>query len=140
MWKSTQLMAEAIADGIAETGVSAQPIHIRTSHRSEIMTEVLEAKAVVIGSPTLNNGLFPSVADVLTYMKGLKPKHKIGAAFGSYGWSGEAVKLLNQELSSMEIERIDDGLNIHYVPGTDDLAVCRDYGRRIGSAVIESLD
>jgi flavorubredoxin len=96
MWHSTEAMADEIAAGIANEGVSVRPIHIRSSHRSEIMTEVLDAAAVVVGSPTLNNQLFPTVSDFLVYMKGLKPLNKIGAAFGSYGWSGEAVKLINK--------------------------------------------
>ena len=136
MWKSTQLMAQAIADGLAETGIAAKPIHIRSSDRSEIMTEVLDAKAVVVGSPTLNNGLFPTVSDVLTYMKGLRPKNKIGAAFGSYGWSGEAVKLINAELEAMKFDMIDGGLKVQYVPAKEDLSACRDYGRRIAQAII----
>ena len=68
--------------------------------------------AIIIGSPTLNNGLFPTVIDFLTYMKGLKPKNKMGAAFGSYGWSGESVKLINKELEAMKLEIIDPGINI----------------------------
>ncbi len=139
MWKSTRMMAEAIADGIAETGVEARPIHIRSSDRSEIMTEVLDSKAVVVGSPTLNNGLFPTVSDVLTYMKGLRPKNKIGAAFGSYGWSGESVKLLTEELSSMKFEMMDESLKVQYVPNSDDLKACLDYGRKIGKAVADQV-
>ncbi|MDZ7832431.1 MAG: flavodoxin domain-containing protein [Desulfobacterales bacterium] len=136
MWKSTKLMAEAIADGIAETGVSVTPVHIRSSHRSEIMTEVLDAKAIVVGSPTLNNGLFPSVSDILTYMKGLQPKNKIGAAFGSYGWSGESVKLIHDELAAMKFDMLDGGLKIQYVPDKEGLGNCRAYGRKIGQAVL----
>ncbi len=136
MWKSTKLMAEAIADGIAETGVSVTPIHIRSSHRSEIMTEVLDAKAIVVGSPTLNNGLFPSVSDILTYMKGLRPKNKIGAAFGSYGWSGESVKLIHDELAAMKFDMLDGGLKIQYVPDKEGLGNCRAYGQKIGQAVL----
>lgn len=136
MWKSTKLMAEAIADGIAETGVSVKPLHIRSSHRSEIMTEALDAKAIVVGSPTLNNGLFPSVSDILTYMKGLRPKNKIGAAFGSYGWSGESVKLIHAELAAMKFDMIDAGLKVQYVPDKEGLAACRAYGRKIGQAVL----
>src|SRR6056297_665403 len=136
MWKSTKLMAEAIADGIVETGVAVEPVHIRSSHRSEIMTEVLDAKAIVVGSPTLNNGLFPSVSDILTYMKGLRPQNKIGAAFGSYGWSGESVKLIHAELAAMKFDMIDDGLKLQYVPDKDGLAACRAYGRKIGQAVL----
>ena len=83
MWNSTKAMAEAIAEGIAHQGVQVRPLHIRSSHRSDIMTEVQDAAAVVVGSPTLNNQIFPTVADILTYMKGLKPVNKIGGAFGS---------------------------------------------------------
>ncbi len=135
MWQSTRLMAEAIADGIAETGVAVKPIHVRSSHRSEIMTEVLDARAIVMGSPTLNNGLFPSLSDVLTYMKGLRPKNKIGAAFGSYGWSGESVRLLHEALSDMGCDMIDEGLKIQYVPEREDLMTCREYGKKIGRTV-----
>ncbi|MCF8105771.1 MAG: flavodoxin domain-containing protein [Desulfohalobiaceae bacterium] len=140
MWKSTKIIAEAIADGIAAQGVTALPIHIRSSDRSAIMTEAMEAKAVVVGSPTLNNQIFPSVADVLTYMKGLKPMHKIGAAFGSYGWSGESVKLITRELEEMKFDLADEGLKIQYVPNKDDLKACFDYGQNIGRKVRAALD
>ena len=107
MWQSTEKMAEAIAAGINKEGVPAKPLHLRKWHRSEVMTEVFDAKAIVVGGPTLNNGLFPSLADFLSYMKGLKPLNKIGGAFGSYGWSGDAVKIITQELESMKFEIID---------------------------------
>ncbi len=135
MWHSTQKMAEAISAGISAEGVSARPIHIRSSHRSDIMTEVLDAKAIVVGSPTLNNNLFPTVSDILTYMKGLKPKNKIGAAFGSYGWSGESVKLISAELEAMKFDMIEPGMKIQYVPDSDGLASCMEFGRQIGRAV-----
>jgi flavorubredoxin len=135
MWHSTETMAEAISAGIAEEGVSVKPIHIRSSHRSDIMTEIQDAAAVVVGSPTLNNQLFPTVADVLTYMKGLKPVGRIGAAFGSYGWSGEAVKLINAELEAMKFDLIETGINVQYVPDGDSLDACFEYGRKIGRAV-----
>ncbi len=135
MWHSTETMAKAIAQGIVDEGVIARPIHIRSSHRSEIMTEVLDAAAVIVGSPTLNNQLFPTVSDFLTYMKGLKPKNKIGAAFGSYGWSGESVKLINQELEAMKFDIIDPGIKIQYVPDQDGKDACFELGRKIGKAI-----
>jgi flavorubredoxin len=137
MWHSTETMAEAIAAGIAEEGVSVKPIHIRSSHRSDIMTEVQDAAAVVIGSPTLNNQLFPTVADTLTYMKGLKPIGRIGGAFGSYGWSGEAVKLITAELEAMKFDMVAPGVKVQYVPDGESLDGCFEYGRKIGKAVRE---
>ncbi|MBW2409594.1 MAG: FprA family A-type flavoprotein, partial [Deltaproteobacteria bacterium] len=135
MWHSTEKMAMAIVAGIKQEGVPAKPLHLRKWHRSEIMTEVFDARAVILGSPTLNNQLYPSLADFLTYMKGLKPLNKIGAAFGSYGWSGEAVKMLNKELEAMKFELIDPGLRVQYVPDEDSLEACYELGRKVGRAI-----
>ena len=135
MWHSTETMANAIVSGLASEGVPATPIHIRSSHRSDIITEILDAKAVIVGSPTLNNQMFPTVADVLTYIKGLKPKNKIGAAFGSYGWSGEAVRLINTELEAMKFDIIDAGLKLQYVPDGDGVKACYEFGRNIARAM-----
>jgi flavorubredoxin len=94
---------------------------------------------VVVGSPTLNNQLFPTVSDFLVYMKGLKPLNKIGAAFGSYGWSGEAVKLINKELQDMKFDVIDPGIRIQYVPENKGLEACFELGQKIGQAVNEKI-
>jgi flavorubredoxin len=135
MWHSTEKMADAITAGLIDSGVSVKPMHLRKWHRSDIMTEVMEARAVIIGSPTLNNGLFPTVSDFLTYMKGLKPKNKIGAAFGSYGWSGEAAKLILNELEAMKIEIVMPALRHQYVPDTAGIKACFDLGGKIGRAI-----
>lgn len=135
MWHSTEAMANAVAAGLSAEGVGVRPMCLEKWHRSDVMTEVLDARAVVVGSPTLNNGLFPTVSDMLTYMKGLKPKNKIGAAFGSYGWSGESVRLINSELEAMKFDIVDAGLKIQYVPDADGLAACEALGRKIGQAV-----
>uniref|UniRef100_A0A7C4RSA2 FprA family A-type flavoprotein n=1 Tax=Desulfatirhabdium butyrativorans TaxID=340467 RepID=A0A7C4RSA2_9BACT len=139
MWHSTEAMAEAICEGLYEAGVAARPMHLRSWHRSDVLTEVLDAAAVIVGSPTLNNGLFPTVADFLTYMKGLKPKNKLGGAFGSYGWSGEAVKRIQEELSEMKFELIAEGIRHQYVPGADAREKCKEYGRTIGRRIVETV-
>jgi len=131
MWHSTEKMAEVIVDSLNQEGVNAKPMHLRNCHRSDIITDVLDAGAIIVGSPTLNNGLFPTVSDFLTYMKGLKPKNKIGAAFGSYGWSGEAVKLINKELEAMKFELIDPGVKIQYVPNEQGIEACHELGKKI---------
>lgn len=135
MWHSTEEMAHAVANGIEETGVSISLINLKVHHRSDIMTQVLDAKAIVLGSSTLNNGLLPRMAGFLMYMRGLKPANKIGAAFGSFGWSGEAVGLLNAAMTDMKIEVIEDGIKHKYVPDSASLAECLAMGRRIGEAI-----
>jgi flavorubredoxin len=96
---------------------------------------VLDAGAIIVGSPTLNNGLFPTIADFLTYLKGLKPKNKIGAAFGSYGWSGEAPKFVNEELEAMKFQVIDAPLKIKYVPDAEGIEACQELARKIAKAL-----
>ena len=135
MWHSTQQMAEAIVAGLAEAGVYAVPMDLRRTDRSDVMTEVLDARAVLVGSPTLNNQVFPTVSDFLTYMKGLKPKNRIGAAFGSYGWSGEAVRLISDELNAMKFDLIEPGLRLQYVPDPEGLAACEAFGRKVAAAM-----
>lgn len=92
---------------------------------------------MVVGSPTLNNGLFPTVSDLLTYMKGLKPKNKVGAAFGSYGWSGEAVKLVTKELEEIGFDMITPGVRVQCVPDDKALDSCRELGKKIAAALPE---
>jgi flavorubredoxin len=138
MWHSTEKMAEAIAAGLNGMGIYAMPMHLRTHNRSDIITEVFDAGAVIVGSPTLNNGVFPTVSDFLTYMKGLKPKNKIGAAFGSYGWSGESVKIIHRELEEMKFNMIENAdLSIKFVPDAQDIKVCIEFGEKIGRKLSE---
>ncbi len=135
MWHSTELMANAILSGLSAEGVAARPFHLRKWHRSDIMTEVLDAGAIVVGSPTLNNGLFPTVSDILTYIKGLKPRNKVGVAFGSYGWSGEAVKLIKKEFEAMKLEVMEPDMRIQYVPDRKGLESCYQFGMKIGQTI-----
>jgi hypothetical protein len=106
-------------------------MNLKANHRSDIIAEALDAGALVFGSPTLNNGVLPRMAGLLSYMKGLKPRKKIGAAFGSYGWSGEAVKLMNKYMEEMKFDIIEPGIRVKYVPTYDHLKECVDMGKRI---------
>jgi flavorubredoxin len=140
MWESDALMAEAVAEGLAAGG--ARPVKVlplRSSHRSDVATEILEAGALVVGSPTINNQIFPTMADVLCYLEGLKPKNLVGAAFGSYGWSGESVGKLEEWLRRMGVRLVAEGVKIQYVPDDEALAQCRALGetvaRKLGEAV-----
>lgn len=135
MWHSTEKMAKAISEGILrEGGVSIKMMDLKVNHRSDIVTEILDAKGVVFGSPTLNNGMLPTMADVLTYLKGLRPKRKVGAAFGSFGWSGEAVKHINGFMEDMGIEIVDPGIKVKNVPTHEDYQQCFDLGVKIAQA------
>ena len=135
MWHSTEAMAEAIVGALIQEGVNAKPMHLRNCHRSDVITEVLDAGAIIVGSPTLNNNMFPTVADFLTYMKGLKPQNKIAAPFGSFGWSGESVKQVTKALEEMKFDVIDPGVRLQYVPDEKGLAACAALGKKIAAAL-----
>ncbi len=139
MWHSTEKMAHAVWAGLKEEGISTNMVNLKVHHRSDVMTQVLGAKAIILGSPTLNNGLLPRMAGFLMYMRGLKPTNKLGAAFGSFGWSGESVGLMNAALTDMKIEVIEDGLKLKYVPDESKLEECVEMGRRIGKKIEESF-
>ncbi len=137
MWNSTRIMAEEIAEGIASEGVRVDVLKLTDTDRSVVMKEVLDSRAVVMGTPTLNNTIFPSVADAAYYMKGLKPTGRIGAAFGSYGWAGGAVKQLHEIMKSGGLEMPFEGLELRYIPHEEERGKCREYGRQIGRKVKE---
>jgi flavorubredoxin len=132
MWHSTERLAEALTQGLVDAGVEAQLHHLRRTHYSDIMTEVLDAGLLLLGSPTLNNNLFPTVAEFLTYLKGLRPRNKAAAAFGSFGWSGEAVKLINQEIEAMKLRLAHEGFQVKYVPDPEELTAARALGAKLG--------
>jgi flavorubredoxin len=140
MWQSTALMARAIAEGLAAGGASPRLLSARACHRSDIATEILDAGALLVGSPTLNNGIFPTVADAMTYLKGLKPQNLIGAAFGSFGWSGEAPGILEQMLAEMKVEIVSEPLKVKYVPSGEDLARCRELGETLAGKLASICD
>jgi flavorubredoxin len=131
MWGSTDKMARAIAEGVAAGGSAVKVMPLKSCHRSDVAGELLDAGALIVGSPTLNNNIFPSVADVMTYLKGLKPANKIGAVFGSYGWSGEATVQLKRILEGMGIDMAGEIMKVKYVPGDEVLEDCFDLGREI---------
>ena len=139
MWHSTEMMAKAIADGLIESGISVKVMNLACDHRSDVITEMIDSKAIILGSPTLNNGMLPRMADMLCYMKGLRPINKFGAAFGSYGWSGEAVKQIIKSLEEMKMKIFGSGINLQFVPNHEGLKTCVDLGREIGAAIKDSV-
>mgnify|MGYP005853840639 CR=1 FL=1 len=137
MWHDTQQMAEAIGAGLAAEGVPYKLIHAAVSDRNDVNVEIFKAKAVIVGSPTFNQGLLPGITPILEDLRGMKFQNKIGAAFGSYGWSGESVKLLEEHLAKCKIPLAAEGIRAKWQPTTDDLAKCREVGQKVGKVVKE---
>ena len=137
MWQSTRKMAESIADGIREASPTTEVklFNAALSDKNDITTEVFRSKAVLVGSPTINYGLSYAIDGLLGMMKGLKFRKKKAAAFGSYGWSGEGAKLIGAALQAAGFELVDDGIKALWVPDTQVLEQCREYGRNFAKAL-----
>ncbi len=135
MWGSTERVAKALVEGVTAEGVDVQLHRLSETHNSDVIADLLEARAVLVGSPTLNNGLFPTVASFLAYLKGLRPRKKIGAAFGSYGWGGGAKRATEAELKAAGIEVIENDLDFNYRPVGEELKKATDFGRDMARRV-----
>ena len=104
MWHTTEIMAKNIADAFYAIGIKPVLFDLRTDHISDVATELLDAKFLAVGSPTLNNQMMPSIAGLLCYIKGLAPKGLKGFAFGSYGWGGQSIGQVEQALKDCKVE------------------------------------
>ena len=135
MWGSTDKMARAIAEGVISEGVEVKMLKLRSATNTEAMTEILDSKAVLVGSPTLNNGMFPTVGYFMTYAVGLKPKDKVWGFFGSYGWGSGAVRAMSEMAKKAGFEVQEPGLEIKYIPDEEDYKKCFALGVRIAKEV-----
>jgi len=135
MWEGTRQMAEAIGDGLAAENVSHKLFHMAVSDRNDVITEIFKTKAVIIGSPTLNQGILPTIAPILEDLRGLKFQNKIGAAFGTYGWSGESVKVIEEHLNRCKIPVAAPGVRAKWQPKAEDLENCRKLGQAVAREV-----
>ena len=137
MWHSTEIMTQPIMQGVKDEGVDCKVIKLRATPMSVAIKEFWKSRGLLIGSPTLNNEVFPSVAEFMTHLRGLRPTNRIGAAFGSFGWGGGAVKWLYRELQNMRLEVVEPGMQVKYRPSKDDMDKCYQFGRDFARAVKE---
>ena len=135
MWGSTDKMARAIAEGAISQGVEVKLLKLRASDSSEAATEILDAKAVVVGSPTLNSQMFPTLSQFLTYITGLRPKDKLWGFFGSYGWGGGAVRNMTETVKKAGFQVHEPGLEVKYVPDEEDQKKCFEFGQQIAAKI-----
>lgn len=137
MWNSTRRMAEGIADGIcqADHTVTVKLMNAAKEDKNDIITEVFRSKAILVGSSTINNGYLFSIGGMLEMIKGLNFKDKKAAAFGSYGWSGEAVAQLTKLLSGCGFDIVNDGHRCLWVPDEGGYLACVEYGKQFAKAL-----
>lgn len=133
MWNATRRMAEAIAEGIRakDPSVNVKLYNCAKRDKNDIVTEIFKSKMILVGSSTINNGILSATAGILEMIKGLKFTGKKAAAFGSYGWSGESVKIIYDELKEAKFEVVSEGIKELWNPDSDSLERCREFGKNI---------
>ncbi len=120
MWQSTEAMANSIQDAFEDKGYTTSLLSLQNNHISDIMTEVIDAEYICVGSPTLNGRMLPSMAAFLTYLTGLAPKNRKAIVFGSYGWGPKQIEDMSVILSDAGFEVVCTE-KIKYVPSAKDL-------------------
>ena len=139
MWQSTRKMAEAIAEGIqqASPNTTIKILNAVKNDKNDILVEVFKSKAIIVGSPTINNGFSYAIAGILEMIKGLKFKNKKAASFGSYGWSGEAAKQIKEFLEESKFAIVNDGIRVNWAPDQETIEQLREYGRKFVEEIAE---
>lgn len=137
MWHSTEQMTLPIMQGIKDEGVECKVIKLRATPMSVAIKEFWKSRGTLIGTPTLNNIMYPSVAHFLTHLRGLRPKNRIVGAFGSYGWGGGAVKEAYEDFKRMGLEIFEPGLQILFKPSFEDETKCYEFGKEFAKRVKE---
>lgn len=137
MWNGTKRLAEKIAEGIEleNKGIIVKLFNLPKSDPNDIITEIFSSKAVLVGSPTVNNSILPTVAGFIHMMQERKFKKKKAASFGCYGWSGEAVKVMNGMLAESGFELIGEGLRNMWNPTQEVENEAIEYGREIAKNI-----
>lgn len=133
MWDDTKIMAEGIAKGIRlkDNNVTIKLFNVAKTDKNDVITEIFKSKAFLVGSPAINGGILFSIAGILEMIKGLKFKNKKAVAFGSYGWSGENIKIISEELQKAGINVIDEGIKVKWTPDEESYNRCIEYGKTL---------
>ncbi|WP_081532836.1 FprA family A-type flavoprotein [Rhodovulum sp. P5] len=131
---ATAQMAEAITEGAAESDdVRVSLFDIQGGDVTPFIDLIEEADGLVLGTPTINGDAVRVIWDMLSSLVDIETKGKLGAAFGSYGWTGEAVNMVEGRMQGLKMRVPEKGLRIKMHPTTDELEECRDFGRRLAA-------
>ncbi len=137
MWKATRRMAEHIAQGIRQErpSTTVKIYNAAISDKNDVITEVFKSKGVIVGSPTINRGILTSIAGLMEEIKGLKLQGKVGAAFGSYGWSGESMAQIEELLKQSGFSILIEGTKVLWQPDEKGLNTCIEFGKSYAKAL-----
>ncbi|MGD0486230.1 MAG: FprA family A-type flavoprotein [Syntrophorhabdales bacterium] len=137
MWRSTEHMTQPIVRGIKDAGLECKVIKLRATPINVAIKEFWKARGTLIGSPTLNNIPFPTIVQFLTYLRGLRARNRIVGAYGSFGWSGGAIREVYETIRQIGLEAYEPGVEVMYRPAPEDEQKCYDFGAAFAEKVKE---
>lgn len=137
MWGATRKMAEAIAEGIKEIDkdTTVKLFNAGITDKNDVITELFKSKAFMFGSSTVNKGIMNATGGLLEMIRGIGFKDKLTAGFGSYGWSGESVKLIEEKLEDTKLDIVEDGPLVLWNPDEDGVEECKEFGRKFAKEI-----
>jgi flavorubredoxin len=130
MWGSTDRMAKAMAEALENRGIETVVFNLQGADVGDLARELVDARALVLGSPTVLGGLHPLAAYALSLVKVLRPPFKFGAFIGSYGWGGGALRQVQEQVGPLKIEVV-GAVDVHGSPGDEDMAHVAELARQL---------
>ncbi|MDP2804666.1 MAG: FprA family A-type flavoprotein [Gallionellaceae bacterium] len=138
---NTARMAQAVADG-AETiaGVRVSLYDLQAAGDLPFVDLIEEADGLAFGSPTINGDAVKPVWDLLSSLAVIKVRDKLGAAFGSYGWSGEAINMIEDRLRGLKLRVPIKGVRAKLIPTEEELERCYDLGKQLAQHLTGNIE
>uniref|UniRef100_C6E8W4 Beta-lactamase domain protein n=1 Tax=Geobacter sp. (strain M21) TaxID=443144 RepID=C6E8W4_GEOSM len=134
---NTEQMAEAVAKGAGAAGVHVTLCHINHASVADIRDLMEECDGLIFGTPTINRDIPKPMWDVLAYLSTVSLKGNIGGIFGSFGWSGEACRMLEERLKSLNFKLPAPFVRAPFMPKAEALAECEALGRAVAEEVLK---
>lgn len=134
----TKMLAESIAKGVSQIeGIEADLCDIEKMPAAELSQKLTEASGIIIGSCTINQNTLPQIYTMFALMSPLREKGKLSGCFGSFGWSGEAQKIIETNLATLKTNLIPDNIFVKFTPSEKDLKNCVEYGKTFATKMLE---
>ncbi len=131
-YHNTGLLAEKIAEGVKSKGdFDIEVADIEMMQTGDLDEKVAKSNAILVGCPTINQNILLPVYKLFAVISPIRDKGKIGGSFGSYGWSGEAAKIINSNLSNLKLNVVNDGVFVKFTPHEDEFKKCFEFGELV---------
>ncbi len=137
-YENTTLMAEKIAEGLQQScDFQVDICDIESIKASELEEKIAHCTGIIVGSPTINQNILPQIYNLFATINPIRDKGKLGAAFGSYGWSGEAAKMIETNLTMLKLKVFDQNLMVKFKPHEPEFEKCAAFGKAFAEKMIE---